>query len=97
MASPKYKEFYDLMIKQNKEDFDEFKKIHDNFIKDPDKWKDQFNRLGSDILDIVREYENRLCRQSEGAGNSKFTTALSDKFQNEVKSHFPKINSVGIF
>lgn len=93
----KYKEFYDLMIKQNKEDFDEFKKVHDKFMEDPEKYKDKFNRLGSDILDIIRDYENRLCRQSDNAGNSKFTTALAEKFQSEVKSHFPKISSVGIF
>src|SRR5690348_16884367 len=97
MATPKYKEFFQLMVTQNKQDFDEFKKIHDKFTKDPEKYRDQFNRLGSDILDITRDWENRLCRQSEGAGNSKFTTALSEKFQAEVKSHFPKINSVGIF
>ena len=97
MALPKYKEFFQMMLTQNKEDFDAFKKVHDAFIKDPEKWKDQFNRLGSDILDIIRDYENRLCRQSDNAGNSKYTTALSEKFQAEVKSQFPKISSVGIF
>lgn len=97
MPSPKYKEFFQMMLKQNKEDFDEFKNVHDKFAKDPEKYKDEFNHLGSDILDIIRDWENRLCRQSEGAGNSKFTTALSEKFQSEVKTHFPKINSVGVF
>lgn len=92
----KYKEFYELMIKQNKEDFDAFQKVHDNFVKDPEKYKAKFNELGRDIQDTVREYENRLCRQSEGAGNSKFTTALAEKFQAEVKSHFSKINQIGL-
>ncbi len=96
MAAPKYKEFYEVMIKQNKDDFDAFKKVHDGFAKDPEKWKNKFNELGRDILDTVRDYENRLCRQSEGAGNSKFTTALAEKFQSEVKLHFPKINFVGM-
>lgn len=96
MGAPKYKEFYELMLKQNKTAFEEFKKVHDGFIENPKKWKEDFNRLGSDILDIVRDYENRLCRQSEGAGNSKFTTALAGKFQLEVKTHFPKINFVGM-
>ena len=92
----KYKEFYEMMITQNKAAFDEFKKVHAAFIKNPKKGKEQFNRLGSDILDIVREYENRLCRGSESAGNSKFTTALAEKFQTEIKSHFPKINLIGL-
>lgn len=92
----KYKEFYEMMIKQNKETFDEFKKVHDEYLKDPKKWYKEFNKIGSDIQDLMREYENRLCRQSEGAGNSKFTTALSEKFQAEVKKNFPKINFIGM-
>lgn len=96
MAAPKYKEFYELMLKQNKEAFDEFKIIHDKYMEDPKKWSAKFNELGRDIQDIVREYENRLCRQSEGAGNSKFTTALAEKFQKEVSLHFPKINHIGM-
>lgn len=92
----KYKEFYDLMLKQNKDDFHEFKKIHDKYMEDPKKWSAKFNELGRDIQDIIREYENRLCRQSEGAGNSKFTTGLAEKFQAEVKVHFPKINFIGM-
>jgi hypothetical protein len=96
MAAPKFKEFYELMFKQNQEDFDNFKKVHDGFVKDPEKWKRKFNELGRDIQDIIRTYENRLCRQSEGAGNSKFTTALAEKFNQEVKTHFPKINFIGM-
>lgn len=84
------------MVKQNQKDFDEFKKVHDGFAKNPEKWKNKFNELGRDIQDVIRDYENRLCRQSEGAGNSKFTTALAEKFNQEVKAHFPKINFVGM-
>ena len=96
MAAPKFKEFYELMVKQNQEDFDEFKKAHDGFVKDPHKWKAKFNELGRDIQDTIRTYENRLCRQSEGSGNSKFSTHLAEKFQQEVKAHFPKINFIGM-
>jgi hypothetical protein len=96
MASPKYKEFYDLMLKQNKQDFDNFAKIHASYVKDPKKWQEKFNEFGRDIQDIIRDYENRLCRQSEGAGNSKFTTALAAKFHAEVKAHFPKIDFIGM-
>lgn len=96
MAAPKYKEFYELMVRQNKEDFDSFKKVHDDFVLDPKKWQSEFNKIGSEILDIIRDYENRLCRQSDNAGNSKFTTNLSIKFHNEVKLHFSKIDFIGM-
>jgi len=93
----KYKEFYEMMIKAHAEEFAAFKKVHDDYIIDPKKWQDKLNDLGRDIQDIIHEYENRLCRQSEGAGNSKFTTALADKFHAEVKSHFPKVDFIGLW
>ncbi len=96
MAEPKYKEFFQLMLKQNQEVFDGFKEVHDKFIENPTKWRDEFNEKGREVQDIVRIYENRLCRQSEGAGFSKFSTKLADKFQAEVKNYFPNYDFIGI-
>lgn len=95
MAEPKFKQFFDLMVAQNKQLFDDFKVTHDNFAQNPAKYKDEFNAKGRAIQDIVRIYENRLCRQSEGSGYGRFSTKLADKFQTEVKSHFPKYNLIG--
>ena len=95
MAEPKYKIFFDMMIKQNQELFDNFKKIHDNYSENPAKYKAQFNETGREVLDAVRLYENRLCNQSESSRNAKFSTNLSEKFQYEVKRYLPKIDFVG--
>jgi hypothetical protein len=91
----KYRQFFDLMVTQNKELFDSFQKVHSNFIKEPKKWKTQFDELGRDVQDVVRDYENRLCRSSENSGYGRYTTELSVKFQQEVKKMFPKIDQVG--
>jgi hypothetical protein len=96
MAIPKYKEYFDLMLKQNEELFKTFRRIHDDFEEDPKKWKDNFNEIGRDVQDVLRVYENRLCGQSEGSGYSKYSTALAEKFQAEIKKHFPKINFIGL-
>lgn len=84
------------MLVQNKGLFEEFKKVHDNFAQDPETWKDQFNQMGMDVLDVIRRYENRLCSHSENSGYGKFSTKLADKFHEEVKAFFPKIDSIGI-
>jgi hypothetical protein len=91
----KYQKFFQEMVEQNQELFDSFKKIHDGYLEDPKKWRDQFNELGRDIQDIVRDYEDRLCRSSENSGYGRYTTDLSNKFQQEVKKLFPKIDYVG--
>ncbi len=85
-----------MMLKQNKKLFDEFREVHDNFVKDPKTYKAQFNGTGQDVLDIIRRYENMLCSHSESSGYGKFTNSLADKFHAEVKTLFPKIDSVGL-
>lgn len=84
------------MIDQNKELFDGFKKIHDQYKLDEEKWQGQFNREGEKVLAVIREWENKLCSQSEKAGYGNYTTNLAEKFQEEVRHHFPLIDHVGI-
>jgi prephenate dehydrogenase len=84
------------MLLQNKLKFEAFKEIHDLFTTDPQKYKDQFNEKGREIQDIIRRYENMLCSQSESTGYGKYSSNLAEKFQQEIKKIFPKIDSIGI-
>lgn len=92
----KYKEVYELMVKENTELFDEFEWVHENYLKNPDKWQRTFNMVGEKVLEVVRKYEDILCRKSEGAGFGKFSSNLAEKFQQELRKHFPKFNHIGI-
>jgi gamma-glutamylcysteine synthetase len=95
MAAPKFKQIFDEMLLQNKQLFDSFRQIHDQFMADPKAYQQQFNEIGRDVQDVIRRYENRLCSHSESAGFGKFTNNLADKFQEEIKKSFSKIDSVG--
>ena len=71
----KYKEFYEMMVKQNKETFDEFKKVHDEYLKDPKKWYKEFNKIGSDNgMKILFKFINRKIpgRSKEKFSQNKF-------------------------
>lgn len=92
----KFKQMYQEMIKQNKELFEEFEWVHKHYSQNPDKWQRTFNIVGEKVLETVRKYENLLCRKSEGGIYSKFSSNLAEKFQQEVRNHFPKIDYVGI-
>ena len=92
----KYKEYFQRMIDTNKGAFDEFKKIHALYDLDQDKWQENFNKEGERIMKIVKEWEDRLCKQSEKAGYSNYTGILAEKFQSEVKKEFPLIDHVGL-
>ena len=92
----KYKEYFDKMVSENKDAFDNFTKAHFEYSIDPDLHQDMYNIEGEKILKIIHEYEDRLCKHSESAGFGKYTVNLAEKFQDEVRSHFPLIDNVGI-
>lgn len=92
----KYKEYFQKMVETNKELFDRFAKIHADYGMDNDKFQEEFNKEGEKVLAVIHEWENRLCSHSEKAGFSNYTGNLAEKFQGEIKSHFPLIDHVGI-
>lgn len=92
----KYKEYYEKMVSENKDLFEKFTKIHFEYSIDQNASQDTFDDSGTKVLDVIHEWENRLCKTSEGAGFGSYTTNLAEKFQNEIRSHFPLIDHVGI-
>ena len=92
----KYRQYYQKMLEDNKELFDSFRILHDNYALNPEEHQGQFNKEGEKIMAVIREYENRLCRNTERGVYSKYSTQLAEKFQNEVRIHFPKVDSIGI-
>ena len=96
MATTRYKEAYEQMVHDNSALFEAFQKIHDEYVLDPLKKGDQFNEKGKEVMGVVRKYEDILCKRSEVNGFGEYTSKLAEKFQDEVRKHFPKIDEVGI-
>lgn len=92
----KHKQYFEDMLNYNKEIFNEFKIIHDKYLLNPDKFKQEFNEKGEEILNIIRKYENMLCGKSESGKYGKFSSGLSDKFWQLIRFRFPKIDFVGV-
>lgn len=84
------------MISKHEEEFKEFKKIHDLFAKDRMKYQDDYNRQGSDIVDLINLYEKRLCSKMEGSKNSVYSANLAEKYREEIKKDYPLIDLVGV-
>ena len=84
------------MISENKEVFDKFTQLHFEYSIDQEKLQEKFNTEGKKVMNVVREYENRLCANTERGMYNKFSTNLAEKFQNEVKKHFPLIDHIGV-
>ena len=87
----KYKQYVARMLENNKELFDGFRKLHDRYASDQEKYKE-----GERVSAVIREWEDKLCRQSEKAGYGSYTSSLAEKFQAEVKKVFPLIDHIGL-
>lgn len=93
---PRYKEYVKLMIDENKETFAAFKVLHDKYALDPRAHQKEYNEGGSKIQDIIRDYDDRLCRNTERGVYNKFSGGLSEKFHAELKKVFPMIEHIGL-
>ena len=84
------------MVDKHEKEFDSFQEIHNQYMEDPKKWQDRFNSEGSRIMEIVREYENRLCGRMENTANATYSAGLAEKFRNEIKKYLPKLDMIGV-
>lgn len=84
------------MVSENKEAFDGFTTAHFKYSSNEEEYQESFNKAGEEILKIIHEWEDKLCSQSEKAGFGNYTGNLAEKFQAEVRIHFPLIDHVGI-
>jgi hypothetical protein len=91
----KYKKQVEEMLEIHKDLFLKFKKIHDEYILNPDL-QEKFNEVGMEVLPIIRRFENNLCSKSESGKYGAFSSNLADKFREELKKHFPKLDSIGL-
>jgi hypothetical protein len=96
MAQAKYQIYYQKMIDDNRKLFDRFAKIHQLFEKDQDLNAKAFHQLGRDVLDVVRDYDRRLCAAMGRGVYSIYSDKLSQKFWDLVREDFPKIDLVGV-
>lgn len=92
----KYKQYFERMLEVEKDLFDNFKILHDNYNLNPEIFQEEFNKTGERVVQVIAHWENKLCMQSEKGGFGSFTSNLAEKFQQEVRKNFPRIDCVGL-
>lgn len=92
----KYKQYYQDMMDKHAEVFSAFKVVHDRFALDPETWAEKFHTQGREVLDIIRDYERRLCAGMERGKNATYSFALAEKFKAEIKKYLPKFELIGV-
>ena len=93
---PKFITTYNQMIRDHKQQFTEFKEIHDLFKQDRQKYQHKFNELGKPIVELIQDYEQQLCGGMERGQFGKFSDQVAEKFWGRVKKDFSHIELVGV-
>lgn len=83
------------MIADNQELFDTFKGIHDAYVLNPELNQAKFNDIGREVVDVIREYERKLCGNMNSGAYGAFSQNLSQKFWDEIRKVYKKIDFVG--
>ena len=83
------------MEEQNQALFDRFQIIHDQFLLDRSN-QTEFHEVGREVLDVIRDWERRLCSGMERGQFAGYSAKLSEKFWQKVKSRFSLIEEVGL-
>lgn len=84
------------MLTNEKDLFDSFTKLHMQYSLDQDNMQDEFNKKGTKVVEVIREWENKLCSTSDKAGYGSYTSNLSEKFWSEIRKIYPLIDYVGV-
>lgn len=90
-----YQKYFQLMLEENKELFDNFKGVHDAYVLNPQLNQAKFNDIGREVVDVIREYERKLCGNMNSGSYGAFSSNLSQKFWDEIRKVFRKIDFVG--
>ncbi len=90
-----YQKFFAMMMEENKELFDNFQGIHDAYVLNPELNQAKFNSIGSEVLDVIREYERKLCGNMNAGKYGAFSSNLSQKFWDHIRKVYRKIDFIG--
>ncbi len=92
----KYKVYFNKMLEDNKDVFDRFSKVQNQYQHNNRLYQNDLNTIGTKILEIIKDYENKLCSNTERGTYNIFSGNLAEKFQSEVRKHFPYIDYIGL-
>lgn len=92
----KYKQYVQEMIDQNQALFTAFKVVHDGYQNNRQEWSQRFHAEGQVVVDLIRDWERRLCSGMERGKNAAYSARLAEKFWAEIKAYLPLIERVGV-
>ncbi len=96
MAKAKYERYFEKMLVQEPELFEQFREIHDRYKQDQDQYKAEFDRIGKKVVASIHHWERRLCTGMGKTQYAVYAHSVSEKFWDLVRQEFDQIDMVGV-
>lgn len=96
MAKAKYKQYFEQMMEENQEVFERFKPVHEQYKLNREANQAKFNDIGKEVVELVRDWERRLCTVMGRSKYSQYAQKVSEKFWDLVRAEFDQIDMVGV-
>lgn len=96
MAEAKYKKFYQLMREKEENLFLEFEKIHHAYKESPAVNQQEFNRVGEKVVEVIRDWDRKLCSSMGKTMYGQYSQQVSEKFWDLVRQDFDQVDMVGV-
>lgn len=84
------------MYDEHEELFSDFDKVHAEYVLDKSAHQAEYNKQGREVMRVVEEWESKLCSRMEKGKHSSFSHRLADKFKEELRVRYPKIDFIGV-
>jgi len=92
----KYKQYIQEMSELHEELFQQFDQVHQGYLTDRKAWSARFHQVGGQVVEIMRDWEHRLCSGMERGSNAVYSVKLADKYWAEIKKRYSRIEMVGV-
>jgi len=76
--------------------FVEFGQIHQAYHNNPQANQAEFNRVGERVMDVIRDWDRRLCSAMGKTVYGQYSQQVSEKFWDLVRQEFEQIDMVGV-
>ncbi len=82
---------FEEMMVANKELFSEYNELLAKYDANESKYAQELSDMQRKVLRVIKSTENGLCARSETTGRANYSRALADKFWEEVRAVFPRV------
>lgn len=76
--------------------FAEFEKAHQAYKQNSSQNQAEFNQLGEKVLEVVRDWDRRLCSAMGRTVYGQYSNQVSEKFWEMVRADFDQIDMIGV-